>query len=67
MAKIVVELRPFGVPNFVTQVVLPGKRQEGIKEPRTHALSELDANTLSDMCDDFRLEIFRKAGKEDPR
>jgi hypothetical protein len=67
MGKITVELRPFNVPNFVLQVMAPGKRQDGVKEAPSYALSELDAGTLSEMCDDFRLEIFRKAGKEDPR
>jgi hypothetical protein len=30
------------------------------------SLKEVDAETLAKMCDDFRAEIFRKAGKPDP-
>lgn len=66
MSNIKVELRPFSVPNFVIQVMAPGKRQDGFKEAPSYALSELDADTLSEMCDEFRAEIFKKAGKEDP-
>ena len=30
------------------------------------ALAEVDAETLATMCEDFRKEVFRKAGKADP-
>lgn len=67
MSRIEVELNPFRTPNFVTHKMPPGKRQDGFKEPRSYALSTLAPYTLSEMCDEFRAEIFRKAEKVDPR
>ena len=29
-------------------------------------VSEVDAETLSKLCNDFRAEVFKKAGKIDP-
>jgi hypothetical protein len=62
-----ITLKPFTVPNFVIQVLPVRPRQEGIGEPRSYPLSDVDADELSDMCDVFRVEVFRKAGKADPR
>lgn len=67
MSKIEIELIPFRVPNCAIQKGFPGKRQDGLKEAKTYALSNLATDTLSEMCDEFRAEIFKKAGKEDPR
>jgi hypothetical protein len=62
-----VDLNPWMTPNFVTGKVSPRARQEGMTEgPKWH-ISDVDADTLSQMCDDFRAEIFKKAGKADPR
>jgi hypothetical protein len=66
MADIKLKLKPFGTPNFVIAELPPGTRQEGIQDPPKWALSELDAETLAKLCDDFRAEVFRKAGKADP-
>lgn len=41
--------------------------EKAIDNAPSYALSDLDADTLSKMCDEFRAEIFEKAGKEDPR
>lgn len=62
-----IKLKPFQTPNFVIEDTSPSKRQEGLKEPKSWPLSEVDHQTLSDMCDAFRDEVFRKAGKEDPQ
>ena len=35
--------------------------------PPTRRLSELDAGTLSELCDGFRRDAFAKAGLDDPR
>ena len=65
--KLNVELNNWIVPNYVSQKMTVGLRQDGIKEPLKFSLSELDSETLSGLCDEFRREIFRKAGKTDPK
>lgn len=60
--SIEVELQPFQAPNFVRSVPKEGERGEGDCYP----LSALDANTLDKLCDDFRREVFRKAGQQQP-
>jgi len=65
-ATMQVELQPFQTPNFVRAVTKPGKREDGIQESPCYPLSDLDAETLDKLCRDFRAEVFRKAGKEQP-
>lgn len=60
------ELHPWQTPNFVTIKMPPRPRQEGVKEPTTIPLVELDAAVIAEMCDTFRREVFAKAGKDDP-
>lgn len=63
-----ITLKPFTVPNFVIQVLPTRLRQEGPSfENRSYPLSDVDADELSHMCDVWRAEVFRKAGKSDPR
>ena len=64
--RIEIELRPFTVPNFVIQVTPPGDRGQGIQEAPKYALSDLDPYTLERLCDEFRTEVFNKAGKQQP-
>lgn len=67
MAEITVKLQPWMVPNFVRigQPVRP--RQDGLQESSPGLpLSEVSAEVLAQMCDDFRAEVFRRAGKRDP-
>ena len=59
-------LKPFTVPNYVIAVQAARPRQEGFAEAPKYALSEIPAETLSDLCDRFREEVFRKAGVADP-
>jgi hypothetical protein len=61
-----VELNPWITPNFVTAKMPAMPRQEGFQYGPKWALKDLDAQTLSDQCDKFRAEIFKKAGKPDP-
>lgn len=61
-----VELKPFIVPNYALQVSKSGKREDGFIEDQKFHLSDLDPITLSNLCDEFRREVFRKAGKEQP-
>lgn len=61
-----VDLQPFQVPNFVRPVAKPGKREEGFPETLAYPLSDLDSMTLWCLCENFKSEVFRKAGKEQP-
>ena len=61
-----IKLQPFRVPNFVLVKQEPGKREDGFKEGPKYALSELDEFALSMLCDKFREDVFKKAGKTDP-
>lgn len=65
-ASIEVELRPFTVPNYVLTVQPPRLKQEGIVETPKLSLSDLDSLTLERLCNDFREEVFTKAGKSRP-
>lgn len=56
-ATLQVELQPFQTPNFVRAVG---------QELPCYPLSELDSVTLEKLCDQFRAEVFQKAGKEQP-
>ena len=66
MAEQKLDLHPWTVPNFCI-VKMPSRvRQDGLGEAPKFALAEVDAETLAQLCDDFRAEVFRKAGKPDP-
>ena len=65
--RVTLRLRPMTVPNFVLAETPPRSREEGLREEPKFALADLDADVLSGLCDDFRAEVFRKAGKPDPR
>ena len=59
-----IKLQPFGVPNYVLIEGKPRVRQDGFKETPKYHLSELDSAILTQLCDRFRDEVFKKAGKE---
>lgn len=63
-ARIPLKLKPLEVPMYV-DVVLPSVpgRDEVVHPVR---LSEVDAITLARLCDDYRAELFRRAGKAQP-
>lgn len=68
MIKTSIELQPFSTPNFVS--IKPfhvGQKQDGFAESPKYPLSDLDPETLSDLCDQFRKDIFSKAQKIDPK
>lgn len=65
-AKIEITLKPFQVPNFVLTEQEAGLRQEGMIESPKYALSELSAETLDALCEQFTNEVFKKAGKQRP-
>ena len=67
MAALKINVQPFTTPNFVLARMPPRLKQDGFAEAPKWALSEIDADVLSILCDDFRAEIFRKARKPDPK
>lgn len=64
---ITLELQPFDVPTCVNRISKPGLRQDGFKPVESYPLSELDAETLDVMCDEFRASVFKIAGVHDDR
>ena len=68
MATIKVKLENFRVPNYVIHAREPDPDRNNVatNTPKSR-LNELEAETLSELCDNFRAEVFRKAGKMDPR
>jgi len=65
-ATLQVELQPFQTPNFVRARSKPGLKQDGMQELSCYPLSHLDSLTLDKLCNEFRDDVFRKAGKEQP-
>lgn len=65
-ANVEVAIQPFSIPNFVRR----DKKAAAAGDPDAEAafeLSAVDAMTLSALCDQFRADVFKKAGKTDPR
>lgn len=63
MATHKVELEPIRTPNFI----LKANRSYIKGDEQSIAVGELSADTLSELCDEFRAGLFAKAGKKDPR
>ena len=63
--SIEIELQPFTVPNFVIPLRKPRPRQDGFESAPGLPLSDLSAETLTLMCDEFRSAVFKKAGLSD--
>jgi hypothetical protein len=57
---ITIKLRPFLTPNFVIS-----ENNNGTST--TWPLKDIGEKELSQLCDTFRAEIFKKAGKQDTR
>lgn len=64
--EIKLDLLPFNTPNYVLVKQQPGGKEDGFKEGLKFHLKELDPCTLAKLCDEFRTEIFKKAGKQQP-
>lgn len=58
------EVMPFNIPNFVIPITESDIKGESFP---AIPLRQIPANILSDMCDEFRKQIFIKADKEDPK
>ncbi|MCW8988351.1 MAG: hypothetical protein OQK75_11860 [Gammaproteobacteria bacterium] len=64
--KLNIELKPFIVPEYVLIKQKPKSRQEGFNaNPEKFHLKDLDAETLGQLCDEFRASVFTKAGVKD--
>ena len=59
--QLLVELKPFSVPNYVIQKVPDRLRHDGFVDAPVYHLSQLDKHTLKKLCDDFRDNVFKKA------
>lgn len=57
-----IEIKPFQVPVFVIVQDAP----DYVSDDHGIPLSALDSLTLDKLCRDFRDEVFKKAGKEQP-
>lgn len=64
--EVKLKLQPMSVPNFVIAMMLPRERQEGMVESPKFHLRELEPEVLSELCDEFRRNVFAKAEKKDP-
>jgi len=65
-ANIEVTIQPFSIPHFVIR----DRKAAACGDPDAEAafeLSSVDATTLSALCDQFRADVFKQAGKKDPR
>lgn len=63
--RIKLEIVPFTVPDDVALKGPPALRQDGFKPLQRYPLSALDYDSLSELCSNFRKEIFKKAGIAD--
>jgi hypothetical protein len=61
--KVKLDVCPFNTPNFVRTKRINAKED---LDNAVMRLSDLDEDTLSFMCDEFRKTVFSKAMKKDP-
>lgn len=61
--KAEIELEPFRTPNYVLTKAKVGRRQDGFENVPKFHISELSDETLNELCDQFRKEIFEKKAK----
>jgi len=55
------EVKLWSPPNFVN-----AKNPDGVGQDFSIPLTQVDANTLERLCDEYRDAIFEKAGKRRP-
>ena len=64
--KHTIELCPFQIPNFVRPVMPARPRQDGFQDLPGIPLSDLSDETLDAMCNEFKIGVFKKAGRPLP-
>lgn len=57
-----IEIKPFTVPNFV---ILNGSKTLQCLNPSI-PIENLDVDVLSELCIEFRANVFKKCDKKDP-
>jgi len=67
MPTIKLQIKPFRTPNFVIPAQPIGQRQDGFKNAIGIPLADLDAETLNEMCEAFKVELFKKANLTPPK
>jgi hypothetical protein len=60
--KIQIEVAPFPVPDSVTILRPPGKRQDGFKQNDVIPLGELSRDELDGLIAEFAQSVYSKAG-----
>lgn len=66
MAELKLKVKSWQTPNFVLAEMPTRPKQDGIISVPQWPLQDVDAAVLAELCDEFRREIFLKAGKNDP-
>ena len=59
--NIELEVKPFGTPNYVRTSVVG--EEETVNDTAIH-VRDIDTATLHDLCDEFKRNVFKQAGKE---
>ncbi len=67
MPSVKLKLRPFMIPNYVLADAPPRPRQEGLQETPKFHLSELDDETLEELCAEFRRGVLARAKQPEKR
>lgn len=67
MAQMKLDIQPWQTPNYVIVKMPPRARQDGMIEAPKWELKDVDSETLSKLCDDFRRDVFLKAERVDPK
>lgn len=65
MASIEHRLRGIRVPNYILAQRWYSSDGRFGEDPKLH-VRDVPAEVLADLCDEFRRELFAKAGKQDP-
>lgn len=58
-----VVLRPWQVPNFASVDMLPGKREDGLRDRPTIAVADLSQAALDGLAHQWLADLYQKAGK----
>jgi hypothetical protein len=59
--------QPLFVPNYALVPWTEEEKESKYKPLVAKSLCELTASELSDLCDNWRAEVFRRANKPDPK
>lgn len=61
-----VKFRPWIAPNYAQMEMPPRPRQEGWQDRGSVHVRDIPVEDLAALCDQFRADVFAKAGQEDP-